>query len=1720
MWAQLKSFTFGIEMKRLVHIILLACIAACNTYLMAQDKTGKDGFSQLWARYNELDKADKPAQAAAVLREIREQAADARSPYDFYHAGSNYVSAVSSRNWKEREGALEEFASAVKEFDYPIVTYLWLRDYGGSRSDIEKLMEKDRESLAAECNSRLYAPMKYMNGLLPKYISSDYEFILWDQYLSNRWNRSALEQCIGEGYPKRAFLEYFKAMQYPESSRGRDLEKVVEKYPRTAISLYAREELLLLEFYSLGRSDSSESEDYEDLYKECKTFLKDKKRLSGDEAAIAGNLGQVEDLCKALTEEKLEVKAGGDSIAVCFRNIDKAVVTMYRCDGGSKGPAVKKWKVKNGTRSFYLMDTEESAMPGDLDDGEYLIVAASEGISARTYYTHHTISLAWRKDTDGYKVYAASWLSGESLPRADFFLCKGGRTLMKETIDMSGFTLLPEDWIKRIEKNDNDRYTLFCSVTGEDGITRRSGNAIISKTWLSGSSGGGSVYTRCRIFRDRGAYNPGDTIKFKAIVFKGNLTDRMDVLPDAPVTAVLYNAESKELERKEFTSNEFGSVAGEFKLPEGQKNGNFSLSILVNGVRKESQSFRVDSFVLPTFDLKFEAQDSLYVPGDMVKVKGKVTSYSGHTLVGATINFRVLWWGDKTIFEAESAPEEDGSFALSFPADTPGIYVVEARVTDATGETQDFSTWLYISNSIHVKINPLNGADGSFVLLSDNDNPYFWPIRSRYYEAPPRAILRGCKGVFELFVTDSDGDKVPGTIEYKVLGEDKAVRLEGSASSGSKVEIDFSSLADGLYYLDARCEVDGGRIFDNTRCTILKQEGSVIDAPVRRVFVAGKEELLPGEDISVFFGSADGPTWAVVTLFGDCNQVLETRLLHLDGERGKDGNSADITFPYKESYPDAVRLSIFYFKCGRDIDWSRTFKLRRKSFELPLSFSRFTDESAPGALCTFTLDTAPGAEALVAVYDKSIDAIAPNEWPLVKLRGYTANGVNISASSGSVTGFDPFTGEVYLTSRPNYAEVEGEQELLLEAAPVYEAGESGRRELKEADIPVRTSFRSALFFEPFLRADENGRITFSFRTSDKLSTYYVQVFAHDKGMKNATVRREMLVTMPVKVSMAEPLYLYEGDILKPSVSVSNNSDKPVSGTLTLYVYPGEDSKSKPVSVKSVPLTVPARGVKAEVFNVPAAGNCRSMKAVFSAGELSDAMLVTVPVFGKMQTLTESHSAVLLAGSKKSQVVSRLRKEFVNTPGAKAELSEISILDMVREAIPAKKKPYGSDVLSLTEAYYVRLLAAELDGKNADETELLEKILACRNADGGFGWFQGMPSSLMITAVVMERFSRLERAGFDVPDVSSSAAFLDSRYFMDSQPYWCGWISDAQYMYARSLYPEVPFNAPSSKILDRFKDDAPAYLTPSKDDGRGLKGRILDKARRMRTLQNLAETDEGLALAKAWGIKGGKAALKGSMDADVESLLDYAVKHRDGGWYYPNAVMPWRGLLETEAYAHSLLCDLMSTASTIPTGPAPKPYEVADGIRIWLMLQKETQKWGDEPAFVDALTSIMMGREEVLETKVLVLKADYTKPFVEVKASGNGFTLDRKFFDSDTGAVIRPGDVVPVGARITAKYVIWNQENRSFVRLSATREASLRPADQLSGLYGLNGYRDVRSDRTEYWFDSYPEENTTIEEDFFVTQAGTFRAPVITVESLYAPHYRANAGFGGPLQASW
>ena len=941
------------------------------------------------------------------------------------------------------------------------------------------------------------------------------------------------------------------------------------------------------------------------------------------------------------------------------------------------------------------------------------------------------------------------------------------------------------------------------------------------------------------------------------------------------------------------------------------------------------------------------------------------------------------------------------------------------------------------------------------------------------------------------------------------------------------------------------------------RYTIVKAEDSdtALDMGVKCFF---KE--LGGEDIALQFGSTDGPVWAVVELVGSGNVLLEHQIVTLDGVRGKKGSLKTVSYARKASWPETLTLMVLWFHKGECYTYSRSIKLPVPTKTLPLSFTCFVDLAwrmkgytwnlaKPGQEYTMLINTEPGVECAAAMFDKATEEIYPNGWSRISPYRKPEPQVyynNVCGHIGTYWRSDYYYSVDRKASGARVLSRGGEPEAMM--AMVEDSMEVMREESAdnsaqaEPEVRVRDNFNATMAWEPALRSDKDGNIELKFTGCDRLSTYYVQLFAHTTGMRNAALREELKVTIPVRVQLVQPLFLYGGDEYTSRVTLSNSTESAVSGRVSIRFYDGTDYKTASVvGTKSAHVTIPAGGSVpfAAPYDVPDNVPVLGILVNFVADDAkygSDAMFVTVPVKIALQTLTEAHSAVLLAGGDREALIAELRAMFVNADASALEPVERDILAMIREAIPDSVEPKSDNVLSLTEAYYSNIIARRVGAPGLSDEQLasiMEKIAACQNASGGISWFEGMESSPVVTAAILQRIAAMPESDTSAINVEAAVKYLDDSYFRRSgQPWWCGCLSLYTYLQTRVLYPSVPFTSPGGKLMREFKKDVKAYLVPS--SARGFNGQILAKARRLRTLQSLLTLPDGKTLAKSWGLTICRRVAR-SYDADVESLLQYAVEHRCGGCYYPNAVMPWRGLMESELYAHSLLCDLFTSAADWGKNAAGKPAsyseparKTAEGIRLWLMIQKETQKWETDAAYIEAIASVLRGTPETLATKVILLSTTFTKPFPEVKAAGNGFTVERVF--TLDGKTLAEGDPVAVGDRIVASYRIWSEENRSFVRLTAPRPASMRPVAQLSGHYGWwlspmsygswtfrpQGYRNVLSDKTEYWFDSYPEEHTTITEEFFVTQEGSFQMPAVEIESLYAPHYRANDAGRGAL----
>ena len=1150
----------------------------------------------------------------------------------------------------------------------------------------------------------------------------------------------------------------------------------------------------------------------------------------------------------------------------------------------------------------------------------------------------------------------------------------------------------------------------------------------------------------------------------------------------------------------------------------------------------------------------------------------------------------------------------------------------------------------------------------------------------------------------------------------------------GNGTDSDVVEIPLKDYPSGLYRVATTCRASSSFTAETDMLFLmLRDEDKAMNAPVESVVKLNENES--GLQLQLGAGCCD--VWTVVSLYDRQTHLKYTSLVRV-------GTSSltSLSVPYPAGYSGNMLLTAVYFKNGRFHSFEHECRRQSDDFVKPLAVSSISDSYSPRTEYVIKLSSDPCTEILASIFDRSTEDIAPNLWSAVTPFTHSI-GLNTTADTGEFifrtsglwidgrrfytksASMSPAMAGASMRTDSNSALASASDSEFMENDSLPEAAEDagfgdfrngteeelgGAYDLYGMNSEIfRKDFKTVLAFEPFVTTDASGNAEIHFRTSDKLSTYILSLFAHDRNMHNSVCRSEFVVKSPVALTVHAPSFLYFGDRYDMSVSVSNNGSSDISGILTA---------SLPFIVQSAPVTVPAASSKTVKFSVTipdklcsgvslpldnvngspdsskSHGNHNKMdlKFVFRAKssdgiEYSDAMLSEVKLLPARQVLTESHSAVYRQGMDKDSLVRGLEKEFVNTSHFGSVHTERTVADIVSDLLSSHVEPSSNNVIDLVKALYSNLMlpcTANLDeyavsernvavkaaarnnigansnadenavarnnmgaNSNADENvaagsvkkdeegqlrnsavkELLEKILLCRTESGGFGWYAGMNASPIVTAVVVEDLALMVRSGRIVliddsfaggssddnvhsavlpkEVLTEAVKYIDRCYFSDGADFlWRGGISTEQYVYLRSLFPEIPLWADQIKATSGKKmfseriTQLKNYLCP-KTSADKLNGRLLNKARRASAALNFTKSarscNDGFIASLGNGIT--LRRINKTLARDIASIKEYAVMHPSGGVYFPNAVLPFRGLLENEAYAHSLICNLLSEWSEMLTSDGCPSFgrefrngdavaaRIADDVRLWLLLQKDSQKWDTDPAFVNAVNSILSGSESLLSTSVVVLTKTYEKKFSEIKASGNGFKIEKEYLvesyggDSVNGIDakdaneevnalpgmsktrinndkqligLRAGAELSVGDKVIVRYRIWNGENRSFVRLTIPYNACFRPVSQLSGIcgwgslspyfdkdvavgaftmsgssynvgrYSPQGYREVRSDRIVYDFDVFPEETTVIEEVFYVSQSGVFTAPVAEVESLYAPHYRANSSYSSPV----
>ncbi len=1730
-------------MKRISIIIMtLLSIVVMTSYAYSGSHKKGDSLDVLWKKYENAKKEDRIQDMADILLEVKAKALEARASWDYFSACDEYVNVKSRHNWKLNDSLRKQASEELQNYGVPVLHVLFELRQGTGRADIINLVDKYLD-LHWSSNSDIYAKAQLFNGkefneFMSGKIENDYEFSLWAirkyQDFGNDWVYARLEEFYKDHiddrynrYPSAPYARFLKITGgFDMDVIMSDLQVLADEYAGRGIGMLAEDRLFRLRQEKMDR-DGASSEDFRRLEKEIIEFQAQGRKLTGDEAIIYSLASESEHVLEQLRRKEAWAEVKDGEVILMMRNLDKAEFRMLK-----DKKLVYREEISNPANSFYKPDTVKVNVPL-LDDGNYATeVHAGKELLDEGEYGKHTISLAIRSASDGMCVYAADYMTGKPFGKADLLLydLKGDKIAEVKDFEFDGFTPLQK---KIYPLKDDKTYYLACRCEDE-GTVRLSEKMALRNEYRSAHDK--SVHLSAAIMKNKGAFVPGDTLKFKAVLYNAYPDGTMRTAgKDREVLVRLVDPRRNTAAETVLLTNEFGSVSGIFAVGEEGRNGMYRLIVYGDAEGKMvagSTNVRVDEFLLPSYDLIFDEPDKLYFPGDTVRVSGKVSNFSGHGFGRLVAEADIII--DGYIVETRYVKlKADGSFEIFFKAgeddDDYVHYGVDIVLTDSTGETLEYEHYGYLRESFAVEAEFINAEDGECRIVGDSG------FRSLLISDETAEII--CN-------VNSYSHNMNGLASEYFFRQGDVVLKQGTVMSSDTLSLDLSAFPTGVYEFELKATAKNGagreiKASRTYKLIYLRDGDNSLPAEVDKVVRGG----LKDGNIIMQIGSGTGPIWAVVELFGENKTVLKREIVYVGGVAGHSESMLTAGYEYKDEYPDQVMLNVFFFRNGEDCHYGEWFSRPKEEAALPLEFVSFLDKALPGQECTVKMKTDPGSELVVSVYDISLDKISGNLWfPVEKDNWGQYQYVMYTSAAGSIGNFDDDI--LYFMNFES-------DDAMPETAML--AKEAAKRDMP--DIVVREDFADALAFEPFLRPDKDGAVEMKFRTSDKLSTFRVMAYAHDKEMNNSLISREMLVTLPLKVSVAAPQYLHEGDRYVLSASVSNVSKSGLKGSMYMEMYDGEAYlDAVPLKADSADVVVPAGGSASAGFavDVPEGADTLGFKVVFVGYEyssdmavndvlISDGMFVPVPVRPDEQVVKESHSAVLLEGQSKEEVLERLRKEFVNMSSTGAEYREISIRDMMLEAVPGAVVAESDDAVSLSEAIYLNVVAyglhggrwglQEEDGAEAKKCvravmDAMEKLLKCANGDGGFGWFEGMPSSPIVTAYVLDEFARFSRNedfahfsevlgedDFDDLDeaVVKAVKYIDEVYFSEpDRPYWRGRLSLEQYVSLRSDYSGIPFDAEAArermgrKKYEKFQKDVRKYLSPKSSGGKNA-GNILSKLRIIKTVRNLI-SDEGRVLARAWGVSSEEKMLKAWKIA-VESLKQYAVKHPSGGIYYPNAVMPWRGLLESELYAHALIAEM--AVYLYLSEEDFEWIEISRGICLWMMLQKETQQWSAGTGFIDALSAAFY-IYDAEDTRILVLEKRSLKPLDEIKASGNGFSVSVDYYiDGPDGGRTRlaDGDSLHVGDRITAVYSLWSQENRSFVRLDVPRPACLRPADQLSGWRG--GYREVKADRTLYWFEVFPEEKTTVEEELFVTQEGKFAAHAATVESLYAPHYRAN-----------
>ena len=842
---------------------------------------------------------------------------------------------------------------------------------------------------------------------------------------------------------------------------------------------------------------------------------------------------------------------------------------------------------------------------------------------------------------------------------------------------------------------------------------------------------------RCLFQTDRPIYRPGQTVSFKAVM---RLTHDQgyDPLRNTPITVQLRDPRDNPLEEINIKTNEIGTAAASFKIPQEGMLGAYTL-VLTGAPRNQNayQTFSVAEYRKPEYKVDVKPEAKRYLSGEDLHFLVDTSYYFGAPVPQAQVRW-VLRRGYSPY--RWNSPEEswyyngDGNM---YPRDTYASTPFASEGVAATDNKGHLN--------IQVKSDP-DAPDSTYSLsltVTDSSRrqvtasasvPVYTSERRMGVDCLKQTVAIGDLVPVRVHVADLDGHPQSAKVHLSVLtqvwlekeGKWKTRVLTAqdvSVPTTGNLTVNLPALAEGeLTILASTVDRTGRHASASEVVWVASLDYKPLeekdDNPSLEL-KTDKRIYKPGDGVRAY-AITNRPKQPILFLMtgGDIwdYKVFQTK------KRMSMWSPSTSTKQSPNAFIEALQWSE-----NNLMSRSAVIPLPDKGRLLTVNVTPDKEEYKPGDKATYHVQTLDqfgkgvSAEVAIAVVDEAIYAISQDITP------------------------DPY--QFYWGHRQDYVQ-------MFQTAPEELSG--GAFQNVSSVAPVRQRFEDTAFWQAFVKTDTQGNGEVTFEMPGNLTSWRATARAVTDDTRVGSVHMNVTATRPVTLRLATPRMVAQGDHVTMIATVNNRSDKSYNFELNLR---GEGVVVESPTKTTLEVAAKSQGEvrwKLNVKDVPMSGHMNLTARVGAIGstdpDFGDALSVSVPVVPRGLTETA------LIGGNLGQDKSETLKLPTDTLGQGALITVKvtgGIQALTRESAQhlLANGRYGTmwSVNAIKAA-----VALGLPPKSDDIREAFA-LLSRDQLYNGWGWWEGTPADPKITAEVGYAIALAKRHGFTVFQTTKQAA---------------------------------------------------------------------------------------------------------------------------------------------------------------------------------------------------------------------------------------------------------------------------------------------------------------------------------------------------------------------------